>query len=70
MSKWYEVEITASKVMAVEMPDEATEDEAYEFAVSESGMSGAGVIEGRAVEITGAENIATIRRHADQVEPL
>jgi hypothetical protein len=69
MSKWYEVEITAHKVVVVEMPDGATEAEAFDFAISESGLQ-ENMVESEIRELKSEMEIDCARRHADQVEPL
>lgn len=69
MSKWFEVTIQACKVMAVEMEDDATEEDAFDFALSESGVYDS-MTEAAIEELKTQEQIDTSIRHADQVERL
>jgi len=70
MSKWFEVEITAVKVVCVEMPDEATEEEAVSFAWMECGLDPGFITESTQWELKDAQQRDTAIRHADQVEYL
>lgn len=64
MSKWYEVEVTAVTVFAVEVTDDEGEEEALEYATNE--VSG-GDVSAEATLITGESLIESTKRHADEV---
>lgn len=69
MSKWYEVSITVHKVLAVEMPDDATIDEVEEFARGEVRLDSSDITESSVAEVA-THQIDLVKRHADQVEAL
>jgi hypothetical protein len=70
VSKWFEVTLTAHKVVAVEMEDDATEADAEHFASLEADFGFQDIVESNTVELIGDHKISTAVRHADQVERL
>jgi len=69
MSKWFEVEVRAQKVILVEMEADADEEDAAFYAMREVELDYPSIYEAVATEITGA-NIEVAKRHADDVHPL
>lgn len=69
MSKWYEVVVKASKVIVVEMEDDANEDDAAHYAMLEADLDYSNVYESEASLLTEA-NVETAKRHADDVYSL
>lgn len=70
MSKWYEVAITAHKVIAVEMEDISTIEDAHNFALSECNLDYHDITDSSIIPLITTEQIDCARRHADQVEAL
>jgi hypothetical protein len=67
MSKWFEVTATKTSVVMVEVEDDQTQEDAFEFALGEVGEYDEAEISD---EITDPESVDRSRRHADQVLSL